>query len=55
MVDRRHREVAALVADLVAEVAALLLAAGVPPALDGVDVVERAGAARSSKRTESKM
>ena len=39
VVDRRHREVAALVVDLVAEVAAVLLAAGVPPALDGVDVV----------------
>ena len=40
VVDRRDREVAALVVDLVAEVAALLVAPGVPPALDGVDVVE---------------
>jgi hypothetical protein len=40
VVDRRHREVPALERDLVAEVAADLLAAGVPPALDGVDVVE---------------
>jgi hypothetical protein len=54
VVDRRYREVAALVVDLVAEVAARLVAAGVPPALDGVDVVERL--LRSDpKRIESKM
>ena len=40
VVHRRHREVAALVAGLVAEVAARLVAAGVPGALDRVDVVE---------------
>jgi hypothetical protein len=39
VVDRRHREVAALVVDLVALVAADLLTSGVPPALDRVDVV----------------
>ena len=39
VVDRRHGEVAALVAGLVAAVAALLGAAGVPGRLDGVDVV----------------
>ena len=39
VVDRRHGEVAALERHLVAEVAARLLAAGVPPALDRVDVV----------------
>ena len=39
VVDRRDREVAALVAGLVAAVAALLVATGVPGALDGVDVV----------------
>ena len=39
MVDRRHREVAALVLDLVAAVAALLDAAGVPGAGHGVDGV----------------
>src|SRR5882757_6855668 len=40
MVHRRDREVAALVAGLCAEVATLLLPAGVPGALDRVDVVE---------------
>ncbi len=39
VVHRRHREVAALVARLVPEVAALLGLAGVPGALDRVDVV----------------
>ncbi len=39
VVRRRDREVAALVARLVAEVAARLVAAGVPGALDRVDVV----------------
>ncbi len=39
VVDRRHREVTALVARLVAAVAALLDAAGVPLALDRVDEV----------------
>ncbi len=41
VVDRRYGEVAALVAGLVAAVAALLDASGVPRALDGVDVVVR--------------
>ncbi|RAO49019.1 hypothetical protein GAR06_01390 [Micromonospora saelicesensis] len=41
MVDRRDGEVAALVRGLVAAVAAGLFAAGVPGALDRVDVVER--------------
>ncbi|CAB5001340.1 unannotated protein [freshwater metagenome] len=41
VIDRRHGEVAALVAGLVAAVAALLGAAGVPGALDRVDVVVR--------------
>lgn len=51
VVDRRGREVAALVADLVAAV--LDLGAGVPGAGLGVDVVE-AWFAEVSKRTESK-
>src|SRR5690606_40547540 len=38
----RSREVAALVLGLVAAVAAVLVAAGVPPALDRVDLVHRA-------------
>ena len=41
VIDRRHREVAALVGRLVAQVAALLDAAGVPGPLDRVDVVVR--------------
>ena len=47
VVDRRHREVAALVPGLVAAVAALLDAAGVPGALDRVDVVDSPRSARS--------
>src|SRR5919204_18308 len=41
VVHRRHREVAALVARFVAQVAAVLLAPGVPGALHRVDVVVR--------------
>jgi hypothetical protein len=40
LVDRAHREVAALVRGLVGEVAALFLTAGVPRGLLGVDLVE---------------
>src|SRR4051794_41247280 len=40
MIDRRDGEVAALVAGLVAAVATLLDPAGVPGALDRVDVIE---------------
>ena len=40
VIDRRHREIAALVAGLVATVAAVLDSAGVPGTFDRVDVVE---------------